>query len=213
MAKKFAISLDLETGSKDPLTTQLCSVGAVAIDMNKLEIVRGSEFYSKVKPENESLIEAEALAVNKLTLEELRKAPSEKIVWGSFVDYVKKYRSSNTYRGAPIVTGYNIINFDLIILDRLAHKYKNLDKDGRQNVWHRREQIDMIHQMYCWFKQTQQVNSVSFDNMRDYLGMIPDEAHNALSDAKDTAKLFIRFLKLYKELIGRIPFKGSFTNG
>lgn len=213
MSKNYAICFDLETGSADPYTTQVCSIGAVAIDMNKLDIVHGSEFYSLMKPENESAIEAEALAVNKLTLEELRKAPSEKIVWGSFVDYVKKYRSSNTHWGAPIFTGYNIINFDLVILDRLAKKYKNVDKDGRQNIWHRREQIDMIHQVYCWLGYTQQVNSISFDNVRSYLGMQADQAHNAVSDAKDAAQLFIRFFRLYKEFNTRVKFKDSFANG
>lgn len=213
MAKNYAISIDLETGSADAYSTQICSIGAVAIDMSKLEIVHGSEFYSLVKPEDESGIQAEALAVNKLTLEELLTAPSEKMVWGNFVDYVKKYRSSNTHWGAPIFTGYNIINFDLVILDRVAKKYKNVDKDGRQNIWHRRDQIDMIHQVYSWLGYTQQVNSISFDNVRDFLGMQADQAHNALSDAKDAAKIFMRFFKLYKELALRIPFKGAFANG
>ena len=212
MSKNYAISFDLETGSADPYTTQICSIGAVAIDMNKLEIVTGSEFHQLVKPEDESLIQAEALAVNKLTLEELRKAPSEKIVWEGFVDYVKKYRSSNTHWGAPMFTGFNIINFDLVISDRMAKKYKNVDKDGRQNIWHRRDQIDMIHQVYCWLGHPQQITSISFDNVREFLGMKPDQAHNAVSDAKDAAKLFIRFFKLYKELSNRIPFKGAFAN-
>jgi hypothetical protein len=31
--------------------------------------------------------------------------------------------------------------------------------------------------------------------------------------AKDAAKLFIRFTKLYRELSNRIPFQGAFADG
>lgn len=213
MSKSVIIAVDVETGSADPHTTQLCSIGAVAVDTQKLEIIHGSEFYSLVKPEVPEQIQAEALAVNKLKLEDLLKAPSEKTVFNNFVDYAKKHKSGNTHWGLPSFCTYNGIAFDLIILDRLARKYGHVDKDGKQNIWHRRDQIDLMHHVYAWLGYTGKVNSISFDNIRTYLGMQADQAHNSLSDAKDTAKLFIRFFKLYKELSNRIPFKDAFLNG
>lgn len=212
MSKNIVICVDSETGSVDPHTAQLCSIGAVAVDTQKLEIVSGSDFYSLLKPEDPSKIEQGALDVNKLTMEELMKAPSEKTVWNNFIDYTKKYKSGNTHWGLPPFCTYNGISFDLIIFDRMAKKYGNVDKDGRQNVWHRRDQIDLIHHTYAWLGYTGQVNSISFDNVRTFLGMKAEsQAHHALSDAKDTAKLFIRFFRLYKELATRIPFKDAFS--
>lgn len=231
MSKSVALAMDFETGSKYAHTTQLCSVGAVAVDLIKLEIIPGTEFYSLVKPEDESKLEPEALAVNKLKVEDLRKAPSEKTVWTNFVDYVKKYKSSNSHWGNPKFIGYNHINFDLIICDRLCTKYGITDKEGIQNLYHRRDKIDMLGDIYRWLGFTDKLQSISFDTVREYMGMTTDPKvieimrtkfgctdteklnHNAFSDAYDAAKLHIRFFKLYKELSNRIPFEGAFAGG
>lgn len=231
MSKTVAIAIDTETGSKYAHTTQLCSIGAVAIDMQKLEIIPNTEFYSLVKPEDESKLEPEALAVNKLKVEDLRLAPSEKTVWSNFIDYVKRYKSSNNHWGNPKFIGYNHINFDLIIFDRLCSKYGNTDKEGIQNLYHRRDKIDMINDIYRWLGFTDKLQSISFDTVREYMGMKTDPkvieimrnkfnytdseklAHNAFSDAYDAGKLYIRFFKLYKELSTRIPFENAFNDG
>lgn len=213
MSKSVVICVDSETSSVDPYTTQLLSLGAVVVDTQKLEIIEGSDFYSLLKPEDPDKVEQGALDVNKLKMEDLLKAPSEKTVWNNFADYARKYKSGNTHWGlVPFVT-YNGLAFDLIIFDRMAKKHGHTDKDGRQNIWNRRDQIDMMHHVYSWLKFPGQLDSVSFDNVRKFLGMTADQAHNSLSDAKDTAKLFIRFFKLYKELSVRIPFVNAFNNG
>ena len=212
MSKNVAISVDLETSSSNPRTTQMLSIGAVAVDLNKLEIIPSTEFYSLVKPEVPEDVQAEALAVNKLKMEDLMQAPSEKTVFNNFVDYCKKYKGANTHWGNVPLIGYNHISFDLIILDRLCTKYSVVDKEGVQNLYHRRDKIDMMHDIYRWLGSTGKTNSISFDNIRTYMGMKADSAHNALSDAKDAAKLYIRFFKLYKELSNRIPFADAFAN-
>lgn len=213
MSKNVAIAIDTETGSKYAHTTQLCSIGAVAVDLSKMEMIPNTEFYSLVKPEKPEEIEEEALKVNKLKMEDLMKAPSEKTVWHNFVDYIKKYKTSNTHWGNPPFIGYNHINFDLIIFDRMCKKYGQVDKNGEQNLYHRVEKYDMIEDIRKWLVYTGKLESARFDVVRPFLGMEPDAAHNALSDAKDAAKLYMRFTKLYKELAIRIPFEGAFANG
>jgi DNA polymerase III epsilon subunit-like protein len=213
MSKNIAIAIDVETGSANAQTTQICSIGAIAVDTAKLEILPNTEFYSLAKPEKPEEIEEEALKVNKLKMDDLMKAPSEKTVWTNFVDYLKRYKTSNTHWGNVPLIGYNHINFDLIIFDRMCVKYGQVDKNGEQNLYHRVDKYDMIDDIRKWLVRTGKIERAKFDIVREYMGMEPDAAHNALSDAKDAAKLFIRFTKLYRELSNRIPFQGAFADG
>jgi hypothetical protein len=48
------------------------------------------------------------------------------------------------------------------------------------------------------------------DNLRDYLGISKDGAHDALKDVKDSAEILIRFLKLYRNMANKVKFKDSF---
>jgi hypothetical protein len=92
-------------------------------------------------------------------------------------------------------------------------KYGQVDKNGEQNLYHRVDKYDMIDDIRKWLVRTGKIERAKFDIVREYMGMEPDAAHNALSDAKDAAKLFIRFTKLYRELSNRIPFQGAFADG
>jgi DNA polymerase III epsilon subunit-like protein len=57
-----------------------------------------------------------------------------------------------------------------------------------------------------------EVRSLSLDNMRDYLGLSKDNAHDAIKDVEDCAKILIRFLRLHKNLSSKIQFKGAFSS-
>ena len=108
---------------------------------------------------------------------------------------------------APIACGYNILGFDLPIIERISAKYSK----GKQ-VFHPRDKIDLMHWMFPWFENSPEVKSFSMDNMRDYFGMASAGAHDALQDVKDTAKLFCRFQKLYRRTAEKVKFRNAFLS-
>ena len=207
MNNNYYVFWDTETSSIDPNVAQILSLGAVAVDPRRLEIIEDSEFYTLVKPEDEATIEPKALEVNKLKLEDLRQAPTIETAWKSFVSYLDKYKKGKNKWGRPIAGGYNIVGYDLIIAERLNNKF------GLKDLFHPRDKLDVMQDMFRWTESNAEITSLSFDNMRQWLGMSQeskDNAHNALSDAKDAAYLGIRLLNLYRNV--KVRFANAFAN-
>ena len=201
---------DTETSSVNPEICQVLSIGIVMVHPKKLEIVEGGEFYSLIQPEDVSTIEPEALKVNKLNLDDLAKAPKLETVWKNFLAFMKQYKTSNNSWGLPISAGYNIINYDNIIMSRLAKRFGTVTKDGRPDIFHPRDTFDCMCHMFHWLECRDDIKSYSFDNIRKLFGIKQDNAHNALSDAKDAAKLMIRLLKFYRTYSPKMKFDGCF---
>ena len=57
------------------------------------------------------------------TREQLAEAPDPKVVWKKFVKFVEKYNWKGTQWFAPIPAGFNIIGFDMIIIDRMCKAF------------------------------------------------------------------------------------------
>ena len=121
---KFSV-VDFETGGigefKQPL-----SIGIVIIDARRLIIADNGLFYSKIRPCDPDKceimgldpIDPKALAVNKLTLEELSKSPTPKAVWENVINFMKYHNIKGDKWSAPIFTGWNT-GFDYSIVNRL----------------------------------------------------------------------------------------------
>ena len=226
MKNKICV-FDFETDGKDPYVCSPVQLACVMIDPEKLDIVPNSEFNINLKPElldkdpehqyDIELLEFHAKAQKSTAIEVLnswKKFPSQKQSWGQFVNYLDKYHSRSSRRNmfsAPIAAGYNILRFDLPIVDRVAGKYKNVGKDKTNNIFHPRDKIDLMHLMFLWFENNNEVKSLSLDNMRDYFGMSKDNAHDALGDVRDCAEILIRFLRLHRNMASKIKFRDSFA--
>jgi exonuclease I len=140
--------------------------------------------------------------------------PSQKQSWNQFINYLDKYHTRSSRKSifsAPISAGYNILRFDMPIIDRLAQKYKNVGKDNSNNIFHPRDKIDLMHVMFLWFENNDDINSLALDNMREYLGISKDNAHDALKDVYDCANILIRFLRLHRNQAKKIKFRNSFA--
>jgi DNA polymerase III epsilon subunit-like protein len=209
---------DFETGSKYPHTTQPTQLAAVVIDGRRLEIV--SEYSSYINCEfDESVLKEkqldavadEALAVTKITLEQIKSAPPLKVVWGQFCDWVNTHNYKKTRWSAPIIAGYNNNNFDDIIFNRLAKEFGPWDDEYQKNaLFHPIHNIDLMKLVFYWFENNQELNSMSMDTMRGYMGMPSEGAHNAVVDVRQSAEMLIRFLKLARTMVPKVKFKGSF---
>ena len=221
MNKNKICVFDFETDGRDPTKISPVQLAAVIVDPRKLEIVKGGQFSSFMRPEdiddpdyferNRATIEWHS-NVRGCTSEEImelwRNAPSTKSVWESFQEFLLRFHKAGrtkTKFSAPIACGYNILAFDMIIAQRMCEKYS-----GGKQIFHPRDKLDLMHWMFPWFENSNEVTSYSMDNMRDYFGMSKENAHDALKDVEDTAMLLFRFMRLYRRTSSSVRFKGAF---
>lgn len=219
---------DFETDGSDPFVCSPVQIAAVMIDPLQLSIIPGSEFNINFKPEvlennADYIYEGDILdfhakvkgSSKENVLAEWKGYPSQKSSWTLFTDYLMKYHCRGSKKSqftAPIAAGYNIHRFDLNIVDRLSKKYNNLNKENRSNIFFMRDVIDIMHIIFLWFENNQDLSSYTLDNVRDYFGISKDGAHDAIKDVKDTAEILIRFMKLHRRLSHKILFRDSFTS-
>jgi DNA polymerase III epsilon subunit-like protein len=215
--KNYYCVIDLETIGANPYECDVIQIGAVIVDPRKLEIVPGSEFNCRVKPEqyaagSEEYRRAHAsdiqfhMGVFKETEDEFCKrldiGVPLKEAWTSLVNYTKNWYvpgGPKSTRSAPIMVGYNIYNFDKVILDRIATQFKNVDKQGRQNVFNQLFSIDLIHTVFMWNESLHLFENYKLDTLRKYLDINSEGiAHEALKDCYDEATLLIKYLNLHR---------------
>ena len=217
------IVFDFETGGADPNTCQPTQIAAVAIHAKKLELQPNGIFNSEIRPiiDDEEAIKAgvapledKALEITRKNREDLAKAPLPKVVWKKFAEFCNQYNFKKTSYTAPIAAGYNIIGYDMIIVDRMCNQYGPFDKSrNEQKIFNPIFKIDLMNHIYCWFENNHDVKGYSMDYLRDYFGISSENSHDALQDVKDTANILIKFLKLQRNLLKKIKFEKAFANG
>ena len=220
---------DMETDGVNPDKCSPVQIAAVIVDPLKLEIVPDSEFNINIKPE--ALVDNPDYAYGDSDVldfhAKVRGSSKEDILnqwksyqkqdhgWKMFTSYLDIYHTRSEKKScftAPIAAGYNINRFDLRIIERLSIKYNTLNKEGRSSLFYPRDVIDVMNVLFYWFEGNNELKNYTLDNLRDYLGLSKDNAHDALKDVKDTAQILIRFLRLHRNLSRKIKFKGSFVN-
>jgi DNA polymerase III epsilon subunit-like protein len=226
---------DFETDGSDPSVCSPVQLSAVMIDTQRLEIIKDSEFNVYLRPERLEKAGASATSdiysdsdilewhgkVKGIEKEEVFKQwvdyPEQKHSWKQFTSYLDNYHNvfgkrSKSQFSAPIASGYNIIRFDMKIVNRLSAKFGNLNKESITNLFHPRDQIDIMNVAWLWLESQSDVKSLSLDNLRDYLGIDKTNAHDAVKDVKDCAEILIRFLRLHRNLSSKVKFKDSFSS-
>ena len=221
MSYRDYIVFDFETGSRNPRKTQPTQLAALALDGRNFKL-KGS-FNSEIRPvlDDEKAIEMgfdplddEALRITGKTREALAKAPMTKTVWKKFCNFVDQYNWKNTQFFAPIPAGFNIIGFDMIIVDRLCKAYGPYDKDrGQQKLFNKIYKVDMMDNMFMWTEGDPTVKSISMDSLRDRMGLSKENAHDALQDVKDTANIMIKFMKTHRAVYRNLKIDKAFADG
>jgi DNA polymerase III epsilon subunit-like protein len=191
------IVFDFETGGRNPHKCQPTQIAAIALDGRNFK-PKGT-FNSLMRPilDDEKAIalgvdpvEDEALKVTRKTREELAKAPLPKTVWKKFVNFVEKYNWKGTSFFAPIPCGFNIIGYDMHIVNRLCKEYGPWDENRQQQkLFHQIYKIDVMDDVWLWTEGDPEVKSISMDSLRERMGLSSENAHDALQDVKDTANL------------------------
>lgn len=217
---------DFETDGSDPNVCSPVQIAAVMVDPLQLEIIDGSEFNIHFKPEVLEQSEDYEYTTDILdfhakvkgckkedVLTEWKQYPKQEVSWQLFVNYLDKYHTRSSKKSqfsAPIAAGYNIYRFDLPIINRLSKKYGQTNKEGNSNIFFPRDVVDAMNLMFYWFEHNSDLKSYTLDNLRDYLGIDKEGAHDALKDVKDTAAILIRFMKLHRNIGQKVKFQNSF---
>ena len=221
MANRDYIIFDFETGSRNPRKTQPTQIAALALDGRNLSL-KGA-FNSEIKPildDDEAVaagldpIEDGALKVTNKTREALAEAPSLKSVLTKFCKFVDQYNWKGEPFFAPIPVGYNIIGFDLPIINRLCKEFGPWDekRDG-QKLFSKVYKVDLMDNMFMWTEGDPSVKSISMDTLRERMGLSKENAHDALQDVKDTANIFIKMLKTHRAVYQNITLDKAFADG
>ena len=215
------IMFDFETGGRNPLKCQPTQIAAIALDGRNFK-VKG-KFNSEMRPildDNKAIeagvdpVEDEALNITHKTREGLAKAPLPKGVWKKFCTFVNKYNWKGTPFFAPIPAGYNIIGFDMKIVDRLCKQYGPWDeKRQTQKLFHQIYKIDVMDDVWLWTEGDPNVKHINMDSLRERMGLSSDNAHDALQVVKDTANIFIKLQKSRSAVYRNMKFEKAFADG
>lgn len=216
--------LDFETTSKFAHTTQPVQLAAVVIHGRKLQIKKGSEFNSLIRPVfdedkcrelNLDPLTDEAISKHGKTRDMLENAPDLKSVWSNFVNYVNQHNYNKTAWNAPIMIGYNSENFDYKIIHRICceepWKFGPRDETyNSQSLFQPITRIDLMTTMFHLFENNKDVKSLSADNLlRGYMGWEDTvaHAHDALADVMMCAEVFCKTQRLFRDFVAEYDFK------
>lgn len=221
MANRDYICFDFETGSRNPQKTQPTQIAAIALDGRNFS-VKG-QFNSEIQPilDDEKAIAAgldpiedEALKITKKTRESLQNAPALKSVWDKFTKFVSQYNWKGDAFFNPIPVGFNIIGFDMIIINRLCEQFGPWDKDRKQQkLFSKVYKFDIMDNIFAWTESDPTVKSISMDALRERMCLSSENAHDALQDVKDSANIFIKLMKTHRAVYQNMNFDKAFANG
>jgi DNA polymerase III epsilon subunit-like protein len=217
MNKNYLCVMDYESGSKDPRKCQLTQIGALIVHPRSLKVV--DQFNQECCPEFDDEkaialgldpVSDEALQVTRKTREHLLTQPPEKIVFEKFVNFIKKYTMGTGSYGAPIPCGYNIINFDMKITERLQemHKVKSL--------FNTLNKIDFYDHFWFWTENNPDIQARKLSNAGEWMGL-PEEmmanAHDAMVDVRITANCILKMLHFTRDIGKKTQFSKAFAGG
>jgi exonuclease I len=154
------------------------------------------------------------LKITKKTREQLEVAPSLKAVWTKFTKFVDQYNWKGDPFFNPIPVGFNIIGFDMHIINRLCKEFGPWDKEReQQKLFSRVYKIDIMDNIFAWTESDPSVRSISMDSLRERMGLSFDNAHDALQDVKDEANIFIKLMKTHRAVYQNMNFDKAFADG
>lgn len=215
------ICYDFETGGLNPNRCQITQLSAIVLNPRTFEPIDGAVFNAEVNPiwdEEKAVslgldpVAQEALDKTHKTKEQLQKCSTIDIVWKEYVEFVKRYKTGKTNWNNPVPVGFNIINYDSVIINRLCKEYGPYDeKYNTQKIYHPTYQIDIMHDIWRWTDNAKinDSNSKSLDSVRDWLGMSKEGAHDGLNDVLDCCELIRRFMLRYREFYAKTKFAGA----
>ena len=168
LQNKTFVCYDFETtGLHYEQGDKIIEIGAVKIENGKIT----EKFMTYVDPEKH--IPAESSAISGIVDEDVKGAPKD---YEALQDFYKFSRGA-------ILTGYNIINFDMVFLRG----------QGKSCRWNFDNEVDDVYKLAQ--KYVHGVRNYKLGTIAEKLGVTLDNAHRAVYDAIATAEVFIKIAK------------------
>lgn len=201
-SRKFLV-LDTETGGLDAKTSSILSIGLVVWNNGGID----DELYIEIA-EPDIQASPEALKVNGINLDDLRSRGDGPL---AAVNKIEAFLQKNDLRNKVYIAGHNVIGFDIPFVKRL-YSLAGADFNKRFSY----HMIDTMVMALC-LDQVGRLGSgtVSLDKLCglfkiDIRGT--ETRHNALQDAKATAKLLSKLLDMIKNSSLKVA-EGTEENG
>ena len=168
LKNKTFVCYDFETtGLHYEQGDRIIEIGAVKIENGKIT----EKFMTYVDPEKH--IPAESSAISGIVDDDVKGAPKD---YEALQDFYKFSRGA-------ILTGYNIINFDMVFLRGQAKTCR----------WNFDNEVDDVYKLAQ--KYVHGVRNYKLGTIAEKLGVTLDNAHRAVYDALATAEVFIKIAK------------------
>ena len=225
MNHRWIIVYDLETDGPDPSTANPVEIAAVPVNPRTLEIKMDDTFEVTVKPPGIDKDAYFTTGVQKTIdwhastrgcssadiVGTWKKGKSQKVAMKNFCSYLQKYHIEKDpvrriYFTEPAYSGYNVDGFDDIIIRNMCDKHK-LDYP-----FAKMGNMDLMNYITYWFENMPEPENYKMDTLKEFFGLQSHgQAHSAISDVVDTAKILVRFLKFARRQVSVDKFKGSFA--
>ena len=225
MNHRWIIVYDLETDGPDPTTANPVEIAAVPVNPRTLEIKMDDTFEVTVKPPGidkdayfttgvQKTIDWHASTRGCSSADIVgmwKKGKSQKVAMKNFCSYLQKYHIEKDpvrriYFTEPAYSGYNVDGFDDIIIRNMCDKHK-LDYP-----FAKMGNMDLLNYITYWFENMPEPENYKMDTLKEFFGLQSHgQAHSAISDVVDTAKILVRFLKFARRQVSVDKFKGSFA--
>lgn len=193
------IVFDTETISRSPWDTEICELSAICVDCHTLE-KKDVVFNQLVLPPDLSKIEPEAMKVNNISIEELKKkGKPQEVVLKEFINYCRQFQKTNKIWDNLIPVTYNGTNFDKILMDRWCFKYNHLE-NGRPRLFHPMHEFDVFSILRLWYHASDELPSYKLTDIAEYMGLPTNNAHRALADCENTYLIFRRLMEFQRKL-------------
>jgi exonuclease I len=192
------ICYDIETSGLDTKTAEPLSFAGVVVDINTLEIKEDGKFHTLIKPTDWSKVDDKALAVNKLTKEEIEREGIEQAeFFKQLTHFLQRFQKNNSKWGALYSAGYNIVGYDNQIMNRLATQYEYTEPSGGTKLFHPIHNFDLLNIVRMPFFSNNELESFTLESVCNFMGLDHSNSHTALGDVEVTWTILRRFMKWY----------------
>ena len=189
------VVFDIETSGLDPNKgAEIVQIAAVALRYSDYSEIEGSEFNLLLKPQKPELASKEALNVigDSLWKDSCEKGLHPKVGIRKFKEYLESFNPTKKFWTAPILVGFNIVNFDTPFIKHQMAVYKI--SSGDDDFPWSNMQIDMLPLMFSIFGRDGLKNN-KMDTYAGVLGLArASENHDAKEDIDITKQMFQRYM-------------------
>lgn len=193
--KNFVV-FDIETSGLDPNDgAEIVQIAAVALRYSDYSEIEGGKFNVLIKPQKPELASKEALEIigNELWENSRSNGLHPKVALRKFKEYLGSVNPTKKFWTAPILVGFNIVNFDIPFIKNQMTMYKVMSSEDDTH-WSNL-QLDMMPLMFSIFGRDGLKNN-RLDTYASVIGLSRSkDTHDAEEDIEITKEMFQRYMK------------------